>query len=56
MEGKNSGRIEWVVLLLVLLATISIEFKSEDEALIDVEVTHISAEIIIDIFGQISNG
>lgn len=47
MEGKNSGRIEWVVLLLVLLATISIEFKSEDEALIDVEVTHISAEIIM---------
>ncbi len=47
MSGNISGRIEWLVLLLVLLATISIEFKSEDEGIIDVEVTHISAEIIM---------
>lgn len=47
MEGQVASRIEWVVLLLVLLATISIEFKSEDETSIDLEVTHISAEIIM---------
>ena len=47
MNASISGRIEWIVLLLVLLATISVEYKSEDEKVIDVEVTHISAEIIM---------
>ncbi len=52
MEGNVAGRIEWVVLLLVLLATVSIEFKSEDENAIDLEVTHISAEIIMSTYSS----
>lgn len=47
MEEHVSSRIEWVVLTLVLLATISVEMKSQNDSITDLEVTHISAEIIM---------
>jgi hypothetical protein len=47
METANASRLEWVVLILVVLATISLEINRSDDAELDLEVTHISAHVIM---------